>query len=89
MIFFLALQSALLKNETKNLKKDASQLKIAWQLTETLATESREKNKKKSNNSFFTFIFLYRKTYILLENLDLYSYIHTAVFSRGRLLEMQ
>ena len=31
---FQALQSALLKIETKNiLKRDASQLKIAWQLT--------------------------------------------------------
>ena len=43
--FFQALQSALLKNETKNLlKKDANQLKIAWQ-------------------------FLYRKIYVLLENM--------------------
>ena len=67
LIYFQALQSAFFKNETKNFKKDASQLKIAWQLT--LAKERREKNKKKSNNSFFTFIFLYRKTYILLENI--------------------
>ena len=67
--FFQALQSALLKNETKNLlKKDANQLKIAWQ-------------------------FLYRKIYILLENifgkLSLYCYICITVFSRGRLLKMQ
>ena len=27
------------------------------------------KNEKKSNNSFFTFTFSYRKTYILLENI--------------------
>ena len=33
-IFFQALQSAVLKNETKNLlEKDAIQLKIVWQLT--------------------------------------------------------
>ena len=33
----------------------------------TLAREKREKNKKKSNSSFVVFIFLYIKTYILLE----------------------
>ena len=67
LIFFQALQRAFFKNETKNFQKDASQLKIAWQLT--LAKERRGKYKKKPNNSFFTFIFLYRKTYILLENI--------------------
>ena len=35
MNFFQALQSALLKNKTKNLlENDASQLKIAWQLAQ-------------------------------------------------------
>ena len=64
---FQALQSALLEKQNKKSQKHASQLKLAWQLT--LAREKREKNKKKSNNSFFIFIFLYRKTYILWENI--------------------
>ena len=75
--FFQALRSALLKNEIKNiLKKDGSHLKIAWQLiiardrSKTFKKRERKtKNEKKSNKSFFTFTFLYRKIYILLENI--------------------
>ena len=75
--FFQALRSALLKNEIKNiLKKDGSHVKIAWQLiiardrSKTFKKRERKtKNEKKSNKSFFTFTFLYRKIYILLENI--------------------
>ena len=75
--FFQALRSTLLKNEIKNiLKKDGSHVKIAWQLiiardrSKTFKKRERKtKNEKKSNKSFFTFTFLYRKIYILLENI--------------------
>ena len=77
-----ALQSALLKNEIKNLlNKDASHLKIA----KTLKIEkTKTKNEKKSNNSFLLLLFYIgkfifcQKTY--LEKLSLYCYICITVF---------
>ena len=49
--FFQALQSALLKNETKNLlKKDASQIKIAWQLTFQETEVKHLRMRKKNEN---------------------------------------
>ena len=38
------------------------------------------KNEKKSNNRFFTFTFLYRKIYILLENMYLENLVCIATF---------
>ena len=63
--FFQALQTALFKNETKNLlKKDASLTVDIARDSKTLKKRARKaKNEKKSKNSFFTFAFLYRKTY--------------------------
>ena len=62
------LQSALLKDERKNLKKNASELKIVWHSKRHKKNiEKREiktKTEKKLNNNneyFFTFTFLYRK----------------------------
>ena len=93
--FFQALRSALLKNEIKNiLKKDGSHLKIAWQLiiardrSKTFKKRERKtKNEKKSNKSFFTFTFLYRKIYILLENIlrktqFILLHLHYRIFTR-------
>ena len=70
--FFQEWQSALLKNEKKNLKKDASQLKIAWHSKRHVEKRERKtKNEKKSNNNkyFFTFTFLCWKIYVLLRNI--------------------
>ena len=72
-------------------------LNIAKDSRKALRKENKkQKIRKKSNNNkkyFFTFTFLYRKIYILLENifgkLSLYCYICITVISRGRLLEMQ
>ena len=77
-IFFKYCRLAtLLKNEKKNLlKKDVSQLKIAWyskrQRKSIEKRERKTKNENKSNNNnkyFFTLTFLYRKSYIFLENI--------------------
>ena len=50
------------------------------------------KNQTIATNIFFTFTFLYRKIYILLENIlgkSLCFYIYITVFSDRSLLEMQ
>ena len=70
------MQSAILKIK-KNLKKDASYLKIAWhskrQKKNIEKWERKTKNEKKSNSNnnffFFTFKFSYRKIYVFLEKL--------------------
>ena len=76
-LFFQVLQRALLKNEKKNLKKDASHLEIVWhckrQKKNIEKRERKTKNEKKSNNNnkyFFTYTFLCRKIYMLLENIS-------------------
>ena len=75
--FFVVLQSVFLKKEKKIfLKKMQASLKlfyIARDRRKTLKKEEEKmKNEKKSNDNhkyiFFTFTFLYRKIYILLEN---------------------
>ena len=68
---------ALLKKRKKIFsKKDASHLKIARhskiQKQDTEKRKRKTKNEKKLNSSkiyFFTFTFLYRKIYILLEKI--------------------
>ena len=62
--FFQVLQSTLLKNEKNLLKKDANQLKIAWdnkrQKKDIEKRERKTRNEKKSNNDnkYFWNIFL-------------------------------
>ena len=66
-----------LKTKKKSLlKKDVSQLKIAWyskrQRKSIEKRERKTKNENKSNNNnkyFLTLTFLYRKSYIFLENI--------------------
>ena len=75
--FYQVLQSTPLKNYKDNLlKKDASHLKIPCcsnrQKKNIRKRERKTKNENKpnkKNNYFFTFTFLYRKVYILLENI--------------------
>ena len=71
---FFSKQSAVLKNEKKNLlKRDANYLNVNWHSKRPKKCKKREKKKKKkldnNNKHFFNFTFLYRKNYTLLENI--------------------
>ena len=79
--------TAGLSLKTKKSQKWCSHLKIAWHSKRQKKNiEKREKetnNEKKANNnkkSFFTFTFLYRKIYILLENIFGKTYIINLVY---------
>ena len=67
-IFFQRLKSALLKNETRCSQKRCKSTKNCLAV-DIARDRSKTKNEKKSNNSFSTFSLLYRKIYILLENI--------------------
>ena len=54
---------------------------IARERSKTLKKEKKKrKNEKKSNNRLFTFTFLYRKFYILLENIYLENLVYMVTF---------
>ena len=66
--FFQALQSALLKSETKSSQKRCKSTKNC--LTVDIARDrSKTLKKKKKTRKLFTSTFLYRKIYILIENI--------------------
>ena len=75
MNFFQALQSTLLKSETKNLKKRCKSTKncltvdIARDISKTFKKEEEKRKMKKTQTTAFLLLLLYRKTYILLENI--------------------
>ena len=77
------------------LTKNSLTVGIARDRSKTLKKRERNiKNVKKSNNRFFTFSFLYRKIYVLLENIYLENLVcivrfASPFFSRSRLLGMQ
>ena len=95
--YFQVLQSALLKNEKEIFSKKMQATEVLFDITrEKQNIEKREiktENKKNSKKNDFTFRFLHRKIYILLENIfgkrSLYCYICITVFSCGRLIAMQ
>ena len=71
--FFQTLYTAVLKNEIKVFQKWWKSSKycvdIARHISKTLKKRKKTQNEKKSNNSFLLLLFLYRKIYILLENI--------------------
>ena len=73
--FFQGLQSALLKSETKS-KKRCKSPKNCWTVdrardrSKTLKkVEEKQKMRKSHTTAFLLLLFLYRKTYILFENI--------------------
>ena len=78
MNFLQALQGVLLKKRNKKSSQERCKspksclaVDIAREGSKTLKKRERKmKNEKKSNNSFFAFIFLYMKIDILLENIS-------------------